>query len=139
MDDIRYRSVLTDPPVHQVLAQERKHGHGPQASEPPCFLHVALDVAIGCMTWPKSCIITWQKYHPRESSDGKVHAKLVIAGRNKAFLTSANLTGHALNKNIEAGLLLTGGVIPNQIFSHMIVLIDTKVLSLVLGDATGGK
>ena len=79
------------------------------------------------------------KYHPRESSDGTVHAKVAIADRNKAFLTSANLTGPALNKNIEAGLLLTGGVIPNQFFSHMIALIDTKVLSLVSGDATGGK
>ena len=97
------------------------------------------DVAIGCMTWPKSCIITWQKYHPREISDGTVHAKAVIADRNKAFLTSANLTGHALNKNIEAGPFLTGGVIPNQIFSHMIALIDTKVLNLVSGDAIRGK
>ena len=79
------------------------------------------------------------KYHPRESSDGTVHAKVTIANRNTAFSTSANLNGHALNKNIEAGLLLTGGVIPNQFFSHMIALIDTKVLSLVSGDATGGK
>ena len=110
MDDSRYRSELTDPPVHQVLTQERKHGHAPQASEPTCFLHVAPDVAIGCMTWPKSCIITWQKYHPRENNDGTVHAKAAIADRNKAFLTSANPTGHALNKNIEAGPLLTGGL-----------------------------
>ncbi|MDC0993278.1 hypothetical protein OAS14_02870 [Alphaproteobacteria bacterium] len=42
------------------------------------------------------------KYHPRESSDGTVHAKVAIADRNKAFLTSANLTVHVLNKNIEA-------------------------------------
>ena len=61
------------------------------------------------------------KYHPRESSDGTLHAKVAIADRNKAFLTSANLTGHALNKNIEAGLLFTDGVIPNEIFSHITV------------------
>ena len=79
------------------------------------------------------------KYHPRESSDGTVHAKVAIADRNKAFLRSANLTGHALNKNIEAGPLLTGGVIPNQIFSNVIALIDTKVLNLASADAIRGK
>ena len=116
MNDIRYRSELTDPPLHQVLTQERKHGHGPQASEPPCFLHVAPDVAVSCMKWPESCIITWQKYHPRESNDFTVHAKAAIADRNKAFLTSANLTGHALNKNIEVGPLLTGGYPKSDFF-----------------------
>ena len=54
MDAIRRRSELTNPPVHQVFTQERKHGHGPQASKPPCFFNVAPDRAIDCMTWPKS-------------------------------------------------------------------------------------
>ena len=34
---------------------------------------------------------------------GRVHAKVAVADGNTAFLTSANLTGHALEKNMEAG------------------------------------
>ena len=58
MDDIRYRSESTDIPLHQVLIQDRKHGPGPQASKPRCFLPVASGVAKERMTWSKSCIIT---------------------------------------------------------------------------------
>lgn len=47
-----------------------------------------------------------------------LHAKLVIADDTTAFITSANLTGRALDDNIEAGVLVTGGPIPKNLCDH---------------------
>lgn len=47
-----------------------------------------------------------------------LHAKLVIADDTTAFVTSANLTGRALDDNIEAGVLITGGPIPKNLRDH---------------------
>jgi cardiolipin synthase A/B len=61
-------------------------------------------------------------------TEGRVHAKVVVADGRAAFLTSANLTGHALAKNMEAGVLINGGVIPTNLRSHLHALIDTRVI-----------
>ena len=41
-----------------------------------------------------------------------MHAKFVVADAERAFLTSANLTGAAMDKNIETGVLAYGGQLP---------------------------
>ena len=76
---------------------------------------------------PRAKLYTWKgKTAPFE--DGKVHAKVSVADRRTAFLTSANLTGHALEKNMEAGVLFKGGQIPSLLASHLHALIDTNVI-----------
>ena len=47
-----------------------------------------------------------------------LHAKIVLADDRVAFISSANLTGRALDRNIEAGVVVTGGPIPKALFSH---------------------
>lgn len=47
-----------------------------------------------------------------------MHAKIVLADDHTAFLTSANLTGRALDHNIEAGTLIQGGPIPATLHRH---------------------
>lgn len=64
-------------------------------------------------------------------SDGRVHAKVAVADAKMCFITSANLTGHAMEKNMEAGVLITGGVIPRVLEQHLRSLIDTNVISQV--------
>jgi phosphatidylserine/phosphatidylglycerophosphate/cardiolipin synthase-like enzyme len=64
-------------------------------------------------------------------AEGRVHAKVAVADGNSAFLTSANLTGHALEKNMEAGVVITGGLIPTGLRAHLHALIETKVISRV--------
>ena len=56
---------------------------------------------------------------------GRVHAKLALADDDMAFVGSANLTGHALGKNMEAGVLIHGGGVPEQLKKHLTALIDT--------------
>lgn len=64
-------------------------------------------------------------------SDGRVHAKVAVADGRMCFITSANLTGHAMEKNMEAGVLITGGHIPTLLGRHLNSLIITKVVSSI--------
>jgi len=64
-------------------------------------------------------------------ADGRVHAKVAVADGSICFITSANLTGHAMEKNMEAGVLISGGHIPRLLDDHLRSLIDTKVISPV--------
>ncbi len=66
-----------------------------------------------------------------EFANGRVHAKLVVADGQMCFVTSANLTSHAMEQNIEAGVLLTGGHVPALIHAHLQALVDTKTVRLV--------
>ena len=62
---------------------------------------------------------------------GCVHAKCVVADERCAFITSANLTGAAMERNIEVGILVRGGPIPVQLSEQFEALIETKQLRLV--------
>lgn len=64
-------------------------------------------------------------------SDGRVHAKVAVADGRMCFITSANLTGHAMEKNMEAGVLISGGHIPRLLDDHLRSLVDTKLVSPV--------
>lgn len=64
-------------------------------------------------------------------SDGCVHAKVAVADGSICFITSANLTGFAMEKNMEAGVLIKGGRIPQLLDEHLRSLVDTRVVSVV--------
>ena len=64
-------------------------------------------------------------------SDGRVHAKVAVADAKLCFITSANLTGHAMEKNMEAGVLISGGRISKLLDEHLRSLIDTKIVTSV--------
>jgi len=61
--------------------------------------------------------------------DGRVHAKVAVADGRICFVTSANLTGHAMEKNMEAGVLISGGEVPRLLQSHCQSLVDTKCIT----------
>jgi phosphatidylserine/phosphatidylglycerophosphate/cardiolipin synthase-like enzyme len=64
-------------------------------------------------------------------SDGRVHAKVAVADGSTCFITSANLTRYAMDKNMEAGVLISGGRIPELLDKHLRSLVDTKIVSPV--------
>lgn len=79
---------------------------------------------------PQAKLYAWiDKEH--EFFDGRVHAKVAVADAHSCFITSANLTGYAMEKNMEAGVLISGGRIPVQLDKHLHSLIDIKVIALV--------
>lgn len=59
---------------------------------------------------------------------GSLHAKVAVADGKICFITSANLTGYAMEKNMEAGVLIRGGNIPEQLRQHLRALIDMRVV-----------
>jgi phosphatidylserine/phosphatidylglycerophosphate/cardiolipin synthase-like enzyme len=76
---------------------------------------------------PSAKLYVWTD-RPHPFTNGRVHAKVAVADDAIAFLTSANLTGHALEKNMEAGVLLTGGHVPSNLRNHLHALIETKII-----------
>ena len=62
----------------------------------------------------------WHWPTPKRTEAGaKMHAKLAVADRSVLFVTSANLTLSGVGKNIEAGLLIRGGVAPARAAEHV--------------------
>lgn len=62
---------------------------------------------------------------PRDSAGhphSRQHAKLAVADRRTLFLGSANLTESAARRNIEAGVLVSGGEAPRRAAEHIVEL-----------------
>lgn len=81
---------------------------------------------------PRAELYRWP---PDERTDeggrpGALHAKCAVSDGNLAFVSSANLTGSALESNMELGVLIEGADIPGQIERHFEGLIDAGVLQL---------
>ena len=77
---------------------------------------------------PSASLYIWTD-RPVPFAEGRVHAKVAVADGQTAFLTSANLTGHALEKNMEAGVVISGGHVPAGLHAHLHALIETNIVS----------
>ena len=62
------------------------------------------------------------------TASASVHAKCAVADGNVAFVTSANLSDAAMERNMELGVLLRGGQVPGLLDRHLQALITTKQL-----------
>jgi phosphatidylserine/phosphatidylglycerophosphate/cardiolipin synthase-like enzyme len=65
---------------------------------------------------------------PAQQARSRQHAKLAVADRRTLFLGSANLTESAARRNIEAGVLVTGGEAPRRAAEHILDLQRLGVL-----------
>ena len=72
-------------------------------------------------------------YDPRSldpsGPTGVLHAKAVVVDDEAVFITSANLTAAALDRNIELGVLIRHRVLATSVANHFQALIDTRLLS----------
>jgi len=60
---------------------------------------------------------------------GSVHAKCAVADGEVAFITSANLTSAAMERNMELGVLIKGGSLPADLHDHLESLVTTRVIT----------
>lgn len=60
-----------------------------------------------------------------------LHAKVVVADGMRAFVTSANLTGNAMDSNLEVGIVISGGEVPVRLAEHFRSLVARGVLTRV--------
>jgi len=77
---------------------------------------------------PSSRLYAWRE-RSAPFADGRVHAKVAVADSDLCFITSANLTGHAMEQNMEAGVLIAGGQIPKLLLDHLQALVDMRTVS----------
>ena len=61
------------------------------------------------MVWPAA----------QRESGASMHAKVLVVDRTSALVGSANLTGHGVERNLECGLLIRGGAIPEMVVRHI--------------------
>ena len=104
--------------ISMLLESSDRHGGG-----------VSID-AIGQM---RAALPTARIYFWRDKGDsfagGKVHAKVAVCDESICFISSANLTGHAMEKNMEAGVLIRGGYLPIKLQNHLEALVTIKILN----------
>ncbi len=79
---------------------------------------------------PSAKLYAWRE-RSAPFADGRVHAKVAVADDELCFITSANLTGYAMEQNMEAGVLLSGGQIPKLLLDHLNSLVRTNVIKLI--------
>lgn len=82
--------------------------------------------ALGPQIAQRAAIYVWpndQRTSDSMGNTGVLHAKCAVADHRLLFISSANLTGHAMQLNIELGSLIEGGPAPATVvrqFEHMI-------------------
>jgi cardiolipin synthase A/B len=76
---------------------------------------------------PAATICSWTR-KDQKFEGGKVHAKIAVADERICFVSSANLTGHAMERNMEAGILIRGGEAPRDLHRHLEALVTTQVV-----------
>jgi phosphatidylserine/phosphatidylglycerophosphate/cardiolipin synthase-like enzyme len=104
--------------VSMLLESSDKHGGG-----------VSMDT-IGKMreALPAARIYFWRDKGESYAAV-KVHAKVAVCDEGICFISSANLTGHAMEKNMEAGVLIRGGPLPMRLQNHLEALVTVKILN----------
>ena len=72
--------------------------------------------------WPLS-----QRQNNAQGHYGSFHVKCAVADDSLLFISSANLTGHALSLNMELGVLIRGGVLPGNVSEHFRRLVEDEL------------
>lgn len=63
---------------------------------------------------------------------GFLHAKYIVVDNEYVFVSSANFTEAAQNRNVEVGLLVRSAVLSERLTRFFEALLDTHYFQLVL-------
>jgi phosphatidylserine/phosphatidylglycerophosphate/cardiolipin synthase-like enzyme len=74
---------------------------------------------------PEAILYWWRE------EGASVHAKCAVADGRIAFVTSANLTGAAMERNMELGVKIEGGELPKKLLEHLEALVTTGKIERV--------
>jgi cardiolipin synthase A/B len=79
---------------------------------------------------PLAKLFVWHvgTYQKDSASSGAVHAKCAVCDGKLAFITSANLSCAAMAKNMELGVLVKGGHLPDLLHRHLEALVATETV-----------
>lgn len=79
--------------------------------------------------FPEADFYRWD--NPSATSASVVHAKCAIADEDKALVTSANLTGAAMDNNMELGLMISGRKVAGRLSAHFAALVTEHVIAKI--------
>ncbi len=81
---------------------------------------------------PSANIYAWNSESKSSGRwNGVVHAKCAVADGSLAFITSANLTRAAMENNMELGVLVRGGNLPEKLERHLETLVTTEIIGTI--------
>ncbi len=104
-----------------VETPNRIEGQG----EYDCVVALGENVANAC------AVYYWPQENRTKDDNGKIgilHVKCAIADGCRMFVSSANFTEYAFTINMELGLLVSGGKLPDQVDAHFDTLIAQACL-----------
>ena len=79
--------------------------------------------------FPEADFYRWE--NPDASHPAVVHVKCAVADECRALVTSANLTGAAMDNNMELGLMIFSRRVAGRIAAHFAALVTEHVLKKV--------
>lgn len=83
---------------------------------------------------PSANVYVWNaddRKMPNGRPIGSVHAKCAVSDGRIAFLTSANLSRAAMERNMELGVFVRGGHLPEELHRHLEALVKTELVKRV--------
>jgi phosphatidylserine/phosphatidylglycerophosphate/cardiolipin synthase-like enzyme len=107
-----------------VETPNRIEGEG----EYDCLLALGVNVASACSVY------YWPQENRAKDDNGKIgilHVKCAVADGHRMFLSSANFTEYAFTINMELGLLVTGGKLPERVERHFERLVTAGTLTRI--------
>jgi phosphatidylserine/phosphatidylglycerophosphate/cardiolipin synthase-like enzyme len=83
--------------------------------------------------WPQGCPLPQVFYFPHSLEEAPqqraaLHAKCVVVDRQRVFVSSANFTEAAQERNIEVGLLIQSGWLAERITGHFEAMVAERLL-----------
>jgi phosphatidylserine/phosphatidylglycerophosphate/cardiolipin synthase-like enzyme len=115
----------------RLVAESAEESGGKIAHDGIASLGPEVSQRVAVYIWPREKRPTTVK-----GQFGALHVKCAVADERSLFLSSANLTEHALSLNMEMGLFVRGGPLPGRVSEHLDALIRTGVLERLSTGAT---
>jgi phosphatidylserine/phosphatidylglycerophosphate/cardiolipin synthase-like enzyme len=111
--------------VDVCLVLETSEASGGRLAVDAATAFATLSASVSFWVWPA------EQRPVLPAGTAALHAKAAIADDHTALVTSANLTGHGMNENMELGLLVRGGPVPRRLAAHFTQLMTDRVLDRV--------
>ena len=111
--------------VKVIFIMELSSEHGGQVSQDSIKMMNKLLPSAEMYSWSENSKLSI------EQPLGAIHAKCAVADGELAFITSANLTNAAMERNIELGVLVRGGKLPADLEKHLKSLIAAGIFQKI--------